>query len=135
MAENDRTTCLTCLDVANQNASFDRKGDCDQCGEALIAPMRSSFMPDEYYKCAIRSAIFREIMRRKDNAYIAHSIVRATCSHVPLEFMERFMEEVAESGRSPDSEQWDKEGPRVVCKEFKDKKAWFFTTWGAVQHL
>jgi hypothetical protein len=122
------------LDDANRKAPFDKNGECEKCGEALHS-IRSSLTKDNYYKCAIRAAIFRDILRRKDNAYVAHSIVKATCSHVPLEFMSRFMEEVAEAGRNPKSEPWDREGPRVLCKEFVDKKAWFFTTWGAVQHL
>ncbi len=45
------------------------------------------------------------------------------------------MEKVANAGRRDNAEQWDKEGPRVQCKDFDDKKACFFTTWGAVSHL
>ncbi len=97
--------------MANVRATFDFKGKCDQC-ESDLWP-HTNLVNDEYYKCAIRSAIFREIVRRKDNAYVAHIIVKATCSNIPAHFMDRFMEQVANAGRRENAEQWDKEGPRV----------------------
>ena len=128
-----RTTCLGCLNAANGKAPFDKEGTCDRCDKKLS--LHSCLMDDEYFKCYIRSGLFREIVRRKDNAYVAHGIVKTTCFNIPLSFMHRFMEEVAKAGRCEDAEPWDREGPRVMCKDFVDKKAWFFTTWGAVSHL
>ncbi len=100
-----RTTCLGCLDAANSKAPFDKEGECDRC-EKDFTP-HTSIIDDEYFKCAIRSALFRD--------YVAHSVVKATCSHIPLRFMDRFMEEVARAGRCESAEPWDQEGPRVVC--------------------
>jgi hypothetical protein len=42
---------------------------------------------------------------------------------------------VAEKGRPERAKPWDKEGPRVMAKNFKDAKSWFFTNFGAVSHL
>ncbi len=100
-----RTTCLGCLDAANSKAPFDKEGECDRC-EKDVTP-HTSIIDNEYFKCAIRSALFRD--------YVAHSIVKATCIHIPLRFMDRFMEEVARAGRCESAEPWDQEGPRVVC--------------------
>ena len=58
---------------------------------------------DNYYRCAIRNSIFTEALRRKNNAYVAHSIVRCTVPHIPLSFMKRFMAEVAAKGRLPET--------------------------------
>jgi hypothetical protein len=49
--------------------------------------------------------------------------------------MLRFMKEVAEKRRLDRAKPWDKEGPRVLAKNFKDAKSWFFTTFGSVSHL
>jgi hypothetical protein len=49
--------------------------------------------------------------------------------------MERFMDEVAEKGRLDSAMPWDKEGPRVLAKSFKDSKSWLFTTFGCVAFL
>ena len=92
-------------------------------------------MPDNNYKCALRHADFTEILRRRNNAYGAYNIVRCTIPDILLDFMKRFMEEVASKGRLESVKDWDKEGPRVLGKSFKDIKTWFFTTLGAVAHL
>jgi len=128
-----RTACLGCLHAASRKAPFDPAGECELCkGQLEIDQNISS---DNYYRCAIRSAIFTEALRRRNNAYVAHSIIKCTITHIPLSFMTRFMNEVAEKGRLPESEPWDKEGPRVLAKNFKDSKSWFFTTFGAVAYL
>jgi hypothetical protein len=46
--------------------------------------------------------------------------------------MNRFIEEVARKGRLERAKPWDKEGPRVLAKNFDDTKSWFFTTFGFV---
>jgi hypothetical protein len=74
-------------------------------------------------------------VRRKYNAYVAHSIVKSTCKNIPLHFKERFIEEIEKTGRRENAKPWDKEGPRVMCKDFNDKKVLFLTTRGAVSHL
>ena len=45
------------------------------------------------------------------------------------------MAEVAEKGRQESAMPWDKEGPRVLVKDFKDTKTWFFSTFGVVAYL
>ena len=45
------------------------------------------------------------------------------------------MKEVAENGRLERAKTWDKEGPRVMAKNFKDAKSWFFIIFGSVSHL
>ena len=128
-----RTLCMRCLHVQNKKAPCDPEGECNQCKEKLA--VNGSIMSDTYYKCAIRNAIFTEVLRRRNNAYVAHSIGKAIVSHIPLSFMLRFIKEVAEKGRLERARPWDKEGPRVLAKNFKDAKSWFFTTFGAVSHL
>ncbi len=59
-----------------------------------------------------------------NNAYVAHSIVKCTVPHIPLAFVKRFMKEVAAKGRLPETtEPWNKEGPRVLAKNFRDSKS------------
>ncbi len=70
--------------------------------------------------------IFTEVLRRRNNAYVAHSIVKCTVPNIPLDFMKRFMAEVAGKGRLESAKAWDKEGPRVLTKNFRDNKAWSF---------
>ncbi len=50
---------------------------------------------------------------------------------IPVEFMHWFMAEVAEKGGQESAMSWD-EGPRVLVKDFKDTKTWFFSTFGVV---
>jgi hypothetical protein len=45
------------------------------------------------------------------------------------------MEEVARKGRLERAKPWDKEGARVLAKNFDDAKSWFFTTFGFVSFL
>jgi hypothetical protein len=79
----------------------------------------------------MRSAIFTEALRRRNNASVAHIIGKYTVPHIPLSFMKRFTKEVGAKGRLPETnEPWDKEGPRVLAKNFRDCKSWFFTTFG-----
>ena len=75
------------------------------------------------------------MLRRKSNAYVAHAVVKATTSHILVEFMHRFMAEVAMKGRQELAMPWDKEGPRVFMKDFKDTKTWFFSTFGVVAYF
>ncbi len=122
-AREPRTMCLGCLHADIQKAPFDAekwKGDLEP---------DQSIMPDDYYKCALRHAIFTEVLRRRN---VAHSIVRSTVPHIPLDFMKRLM---AAKGRHVSAKAWDKEGPRVLAKDFKDFKTWFFTTLSVVAHL
>ena len=91
-------------------------------------------MPDNYYKCAISNAIFTEILRRRNNAYVAHNIARCTIPNIPLDFMKRFMAEVARKGRLDSALAWDKEEPRVLANKFRDNKTWFVATFGALWH-
>jgi hypothetical protein len=50
--------------------------------------------------------------------------------------MKRFMKEVGAKGRLPaTAKPWDKEGPRVLAKNFRDSKSWFFAMFGAVAYL
>ena len=132
-AAEERTACLACLYDQNQAAPFDADGECGHCGGDMKP--QSTLIEDEYFKCALRSAIYKEILRKRSNAYVAHSIVTATVDNVPLPFMERFMGEVAEKGRREKAKPWDKEGPRILSKDFRDSKAWFLTTWGATAFL
>jgi hypothetical protein len=97
--------------------------------------MDRSIVSDEYFRCAIMNIIFTEVPRRRSNAHVAHSIIKATVSIITLEFMERFMDEVAEKGRLDSGMPWDKEGLRDLSKSFKDSKSWFFTTFGSVAFL
>jgi hypothetical protein len=80
-------------------------------------------------------AIFREVLHHRNNAYIANKIVRCTIPHIPLDFMKRFMAKVAWKGRLESAKTWDKEGPRVLAKTFKDNKTLFFTALGVVARL
>ena len=57
--------------------------------------------------CAIRNTIFTEVLRRRSNAYVAHSIIKATVLNIPLEFMKRFMDKMAEKGRLDSAMPWD----------------------------
>ncbi len=117
----------------NKMAPCDPEGECSKYKEKLV--INESITLDTYYKCAIRNAIFTEVLRRRSNAYVAHSITRDIVSHITLSFMLRFMEEVAEKGRLERAKPWDKEGPRVLATNFKDAKSCFFTTFGSVSHL
>ena len=109
-----RTLCMGCSHADNQKAPFDPTGECEQCKGDLIVDQ--SITSDNYNRCAIRSAIFKEAMRRRNNAYVAHSIVRCTVPHIPLSFMKRFMKEVGTKGRLLETTKpWDKEGPRVLA--------------------
>ena len=92
-------------------------------------------MSDKYYKCAIRHAIFTEVLRRLNNAYVAQFIAKTTVSQISLSSMRRIMKEVAEKGRLERAKPWDKEGPRIMAKKIKDIKSWFFSTFGSVSHL
>jgi hypothetical protein len=95
-----------------------------------------SITNDNYYRCAIKSVIFTEGLRRKKNAYVAHNIEKCTVPHIPLSFMKRFMKEMAAKGRLLETvEPWDMDGPRVLTKNFRDIKSSFFTTFGAVAYL
>ena len=92
-AAEERTDCVSCLLDQNRAAPFDADSECGCCGGDLEP--QTNVIEDEYFKCAIRSAIFRaEILRKKSNAYVAHSISTVTVHNVPSEFMERFMAEV-----------------------------------------
>ena len=128
-----RTQCMRCMHKQNKMAPYDPEGECSKCKEKLA--INESITSDKYSKCAIRNAFFTKVLRRRSNAYVAHSIARAIVSHIPLSFMIRFMEEVAEKGRLERATLCDKEGPRVWAKNFKDVKSWFFTTFGSVSHL
>jgi len=115
MAKVDRASCLVCLDAANKKAHFDKAGECEKCGE-LFKLTRNSLIRDIYYKCEIRAAMFRDVLRRKKNAYVAHNIVKATCGHVSLEFMNHFVEEVTEEERKHEAESCGKDDPRVCAR-------------------
>ncbi len=132
-AKEPRTACLECMYAVNRTAPFDPEGACVKCKGDLEPNL--SIMPDNYYKCVIRNAIFTEVLRRRNNAYVAHNIVRCTIPNILLDFMKRFMAEVAGKGRMDSALAWDKEEPRVLAKNFRDSKTWFFTTFGAVAHL
>jgi len=128
-----RTQCMRCIHKQNKIAPCDPEGECSKCKEKLA--INESITSVKYCKCAIRNAIYTEVLRRRSNAYVAHSIARDAVSHIPLSFMLRFMEEVDEKGRLEMAKPWDKKGPRVLAKNFKDSKSWFFTTFGSVSHL
>ncbi len=129
-----RTVCLGCLHADSRKVPFDTEGECEQCKGQL--DIDKSITNDNYYRCAIGSAIFTEALRRRNNAYVAHSIVKCTTPHIPLSFMKRCIKEVDAKGRlSEKAEPWDKEGPRVLAKNFRDSKSWFFTTFGVVAYL
>jgi hypothetical protein len=121
------------MHMQNIMAPCDPEGECSKFKEKLT--INESITSDKYYKCATKNAIFTEVMLRLSNAYMAHSIARATFSHIPLSFMLRFMEEVAEKGRLERAKPWDNEGTHVLTNNFKDAKSCFFTTFGAVSHL
>ena len=72
-----RTTCLGCL-----HETFDKEGKCDRCNSSLSP--HTCTIDNDYFKCVIRSAIFREIVRWKDNAYVAHIIVKDTCNNIHI---------------------------------------------------
>ena len=91
-----RTTCLGCMNVTNGKTPFDKKGKCDRFTTSLST--HTCTIDDDYL------TILWEIVRRKDNAYVAHSIVKATCNNIPMRCMERFMEEVAKVGRRENAE-------------------------------
>ncbi len=120
-AREDHTMCLRCLHALSRKAPFDPDGSCAKC-KRIMAP-RQSIMPDIYYKCALVHAIFTEVMRRRNNAYAAHGIVKCTIPNIPLDFMKRFMAEGAGKGRLESSRAYDKEGLHVLGKDFKDSKA------------
>ncbi len=129
-AKEPRTACLKCMHAVNRKAPFDSEGVGVKC-KGDREP-NQSIMSDNYYKCAIKNAIFTEVLRRRNNAYVAHNIVRCTIPNIPLDFMRRFMSEVAGKGRLDSAKAWDKEGPRTLAKNFRNNKTWFFTTFGAV---
>ena len=95
------TVCLGCLHADSRKAPFDPEGECEQCKGQL--DIDQSIINDNYYRCAIRSAIFTEALRRRNNAYVAHNIVKCTVPHIPLSFMKRFMKEVGAKGRLPET--------------------------------
>ncbi len=95
-----------------------------------------NIISDNYFSRSIRNSIFTEALHRTNHAYVAHGIVRCTVPYIPLSFMKRFMAEVAAKGRlSEIAEPRDKEGPRVLEKNFNDNKSWFFATFGVVAYL
>ena len=116
---------------SKKNASCDPECECTRCKEKLAA--NQSIMSDVYYK--VKNAIFTEVLRRRNNAYVAHSIVKAIVSIIPLTFMNRFMEEVVEKGVLVRAKLGDKEGPRVLAKNFENAKSGFFITFGSVSNL
>ncbi len=117
-----RTACLGCLHASSQMAPFDPESECGECKGQL--DIDQSITNYNHYRCVIKSAIFKEAMRRKNNAYVAHIIVNCTVPHIPPSFMKRLMKEVAAKGRLPETtEPWDKEGPRVLAKNFRDSKS------------
>ena len=97
-AGQDRTACLACMHKQARDATFEPDGECKVCGNKDLEP-NATLTTDEYYKTAIRYAIFDQILRRKDNKYTSFSSVSAQAFNIPLDFMERFMEEVADWGR------------------------------------
>ncbi len=48
--------------------------------------------------------------------------MKATISHILAEFMHMFMAEGVEKGRQESAMSWDKEGPRVLTKDYKNTK-------------
>ena len=96
-AREPRTTRLQCLHAVNQTAPLNPEGACEKCKGVL--EIDQSIMPDNYYKCALRYAISKEVLRRRNNAYVAHNILMCTIPHIPLDFIKRCMAEVASKGR------------------------------------
>ena len=96
-AREPRTTCSQCLHVINRTLPFDPEGACEKC-KGVLEP-NQSIMPDNYNKYAIRHAIFTEVLRRRNNAYVAHNIVRCTIHNIPLDFRKSYMVKVASKGR------------------------------------
>ncbi len=124
---------LQCLHTKNKKLTFNSKGE-SECGKRHLAP-NQSVSPDAYYKIAIKNTIFTEVLRRRSNAYVADYIVKAAPSHIHVEFMHMFMAEAAENGRQESVMSWDKDGPRLLVKDFKDPKTWFFSTFRVVAYL
>jgi hypothetical protein len=81
------------MHALNRKAPFDLDESCVKC-KGILA-LNQSIMPDVYYKCALMQAIFMEFLRRTNNAYVAHNIGTCTVPNTPLDFMKRFMADVA----------------------------------------
>ena len=87
-ARETRTTCLKCMHADNRKDPFEAESACEKC-KGDLEPNQSRML-DNDYQCALRHAIFMEVLRRRNDAYVAHIIVRCTVAHVPLCFMRRF---------------------------------------------
>jgi len=80
-AREPGTAYLGCMHADNRKAPFDAEGACKKC-KGDWEPDQS-IMPDNYYKCAIRHAIFTEVLSRRKNAYVAHIVVRCRIPYSP----------------------------------------------------
>ena len=101
-------------------APFNRGAACKK-RKGVVEP-NQSIMPDNYYKGAPMHALFTEVLRCRNDAYVAHNIIRCTIPNIPLNFTKRFMAHVASKDRLESAKALDKEGPRVLAKNLKNNK-------------
>ena len=127
-----RTCCLECLHNMHAEDSYDSDAECDRCGEALstfiIPTSAAPFIAD------LRRAIFKDVMRRRESSYVAHSEIVVKTFNFPEELLEHWLEQATATGRATD-DPWDREAPRTQWANMDEpsfKKAWLFTTFGAV---
>jgi hypothetical protein len=80
--------------------AFNPESECEKCKGQLDIDI--NITGDNYYRCAIKSAIFPDALRRRNNAYVAHNIVKFAVFHIPLSFMKRVIKQVGAKGQLPE---------------------------------
>lgn len=121
-----------CLAEFDSQLPYDSDGTCDKCDAPLgrFVAMCSADM----FIAQCRRSIFKDVIRKREAAYVAQSLVSLTVPNFPISALQHWMGQVQLAGQQSAS-QWDKEAPRTLWCDKRDRKAWLFTTWAAVAEI
>ena len=127
-----RTACLGCLHDMHSDEPYDEVAQCDRCGE----PLSTLYLPVDasQWVAMARRAIYKDVLKKKDASYVAHSLATVTVQGFPLELLENFMEEATAAGREGPND-FDKEAPRTQWRRLDKKQSWLLTTVSSVAFL
>ena len=98
----DRTLCLSCLHDLDAELPCDPGEECEQCDHLLGDTF--NMIPDAYFARAVRSALYKEALRKGAADYVPRSCISVTVNNIPKAFMVRFVEEASEASRSTEHE-------------------------------